>query len=298
MKDYLIRGIDKNGKFRFVAADTTELVNEAKNLHETSSTASAALGRTLTAGALMSTMLKNKDDKMTLIIHGDGPLGRILVTTNNRGEIKGYVDNPKADIESTEDNKLDVAGIVGRNGYVQTIMDLGLKEPYVGQSNIVSGEIAEDIANYYLTSEQTNTAVALGVLVDTDLSIIKSGGYIVQLLPGVEEEDIVKIEDAIIKNPSITKLLTEHNTIEEVMNELLKDFEIEILEKEELQFKCGCSEEKISEMLKSLGEKEIKDIIDEDKGAEIVCHFCNKKYYFNEEDLKNILGEIEENSEK
>ncbi len=293
--DYIIRGIEKDGKFKFVGTKTTNLVDEARKAHETSASASAALGRALTAGALMSTQLKNPDDSLTLIISGNGIGGNILVSANNKGELKGYIDNPKADLPSNRNNKLDVAGIVGNVGYIKTIMDLGLKEPYIGQSPIVSGEIAEDIANYYLTSEQVNTAVALGVLVNTDLSIINAGGYLIQLLPGATEEDIIKLEKSITSKPNLTALMDEYEDFEELIKYLLEDFEIETLEKTNIQWKCNCSKEKTIEMLKTIGIDELESIIVEDGEAEVVCQFCNEKYQINKQELEEILIEVKEN---
>lgn len=291
MNDYLVRGIDKNGKFKFVAANTTNLVNEACEAHETSATASAALGRTLTAGALMSTMLKNPTDSLTLIVYGGGELGKILVVVNQKGEIKGYVDNPLADLPVTENGKLDVSGVVGNVGFVKTIVDLGMKEPYIGQSELLSGEIAEDIANYYLTSEQVNTAVALGVLVDKDLSIIKSGGYLIQLLPDATDDDITKLEKSITSHPTLTDMMKDTEKMEDIMKELLGDFELEFLESQDLSFNCGCSREKTLEMLKSLGKDEVKSMIHEDEGAEVICQFCNEKYQITKDELTALLAE-------
>ena len=293
MSDYLVRGIDKEGKFKFVAASTTGLVNEACKSHETSATASAALGRTLTAGALMSTMLKNPTDSLTLIINGGGPLGNILVVVNQAGELKGYVSNPTADLALNANGKLDVSGVVGNVGYVKTIVDLGMKEPYIGQSELLSGEIAEDIANYYLTSEQVNTAVALGVLVDKDLSIINSGGYLIQLLPDAVEEDIVKLEKSITGHPSMTEMMQSNDKIEDLMEELLSEFELEFLEKQELSWKCNCSREKTLDMIKGLGKEEIEKMLLEDKGAEVICQFCNEKYHITEEELSKLHDEID-----
>ncbi len=293
MSDYLVRGIDKEGKFKFVAASTTGLVNEACKSHETSATASAALGRTLTAGALMSTMLKNPTDSLTLIINGGGPLGNILVVVNQAGELKGYVSNPTADLALNANGKLDVSGVVGNVGYVKTIVDLGMKEPYIGQSELLSGEIAEDIANYYLTSEQVNTAVALGVLVDKDLSIINSGGYLIQLLPDAVEDDIVKLEKSITGHPSMTEMMKNHDKIEDLMEELLSEFELEFLEKQELSWKCNCSREKTLDMIKGLGKEEIEKMLLEDKGAEVICQFCNEKYHITEEELSKLHDEID-----
>lgn len=291
-QDYLIRGIEKNGKFKFAAVNTTGILEIAKTKHETSATASAALGRTISAAALMTTFLKNEKDILTLVIVGDGPAGKLLVTVNYNGEIKGYMDNPSADAPLNDNNKLNVSGIVGKYGYVKTIMDLGLKEPYTGQSEIITGEIAEDIANYYLASEQVNTAVALGVLVDKDLSILNSGGYIIQLLPGADEEDINKLEQSIGSKKSLTELMTKYDKMEEVIAYILEDFEIDILETKNLEWKCNCSREKTIEMLKSIGEEELTAIIEEDEKAEVVCHFCNEKYNFNKDELVEILDEI------
>lgn len=291
MTDILIRGIEKNGKFKIVGASTTELVSKAHEAHNTSATASAALGRTLTAGALMSTLLKNKEDSLTLIINGGGIAGNILVSANNKGEVKGYIDNPKADLPPIDNKKLNVSGIVGNVGYVKTIMDLGLKEPYVGQSPIVSGEIAEDIANYFLVSEQINSAVALGVLVDTDLSIINSGGYLLQLLPGAKEEDITKIEKCITSKKDLSSLMNDFSNFEDLLINLFDEFEIEILEKSPIKWVCNCSREKTIEILKSIDESELKSIIEEDGEAEVVCQFCNEKYHFNKKELNNILEE-------
>lgn len=291
MTDVLIRAIEKNGKFRLIGAKTTELVSQARKAHETSATASAALGRTLTAGALMSTLLKNKDDSLTLNINGGGIAGNILVTANNKGEIRGYIDNPKADIPENENNKLNVSGIVGNVGYVKVIMDLGLKEPYIGQSPMVSGEIAEDIANYFLVSEQVNSAVALGVLVDTDLSIINAGGYLLQLMPDASEDDIIKIEDNIKNKESLSTLMNEYDNFEDLLKYLFEDFELEILETSPINWVCNCSREKTIKMLKSISLEELENIIEEDEEAEVVCQFCNEKYYFDKSELENILEE-------
>lgn len=292
-KDYLIRGIEKEGKFKFVAVNTTGIVNTAREKHQTSKTASAALGRTMSAAALMSTMLKNKNDSLTLIIAGDGIGGNILVSANNKGELKGYIENPAADLPLNDMGKIDVAGIVGRTGYVKTIMDLGMKEAYTGQSEIVSGEIAEDIANYFFQSEQTNTAVALGVLVDKDLSIKKSGGYLIQLLPGCTEEDITKLEQSITNKKSMTELMEEMDSLEEIIAYILEDFQIEILETKDLEWKCLCSRERTVQTLKALGADQLKEIIEEDGQAEVVCHFCNEKYDFSKDQLEEILAEIQ-----
>lgn len=293
MTDYLIRGIEKNGKFKFAGVKTTDIVNEARNLHNTSATASAALGRTLSAAELMSTQLKNPTDKLTLQVMGNGPAGEILVTVNKDGDIKGYIQNPSADLPTNEKGKLDVSGIVGNTGYIQTIMDLGMKEPYIGQSEIISGEIAEDIANYYLSSDQINSAVGLGVLVDTDLSIINSGGYIIQLLPDANNEDILKLEKSIVGKPSVTEMMSQYEDFEDILKFLLEDFELEILERKEIRWNCNCSKERIEEMLATIGKEELRTIIDEDEKAEVVCQFCNTSYTIEKNELEDIYKSIE-----
>lgn len=289
MKDYLIRGIDRLGRLRVFAATTTNLVEHARVTHNTSPTATAALGRSLTAGVIMGSMMKNEKDILTLKISGDGPIGTILVVSDNNGNVKGVVDHPSADVPSRSDGKLDVGRLVGKNGVVTSIMDLGLREPYVGQSSLVSGEIAEDIANLYLVSEQQPSAIALGVLIDKDISCKAAGGYFIQLLPGIDESDIDKIEERIKASLPISTMIEEGLTPEDIVMELLGDFDIEILNKMDLNYNCNCSRDKITKVLISLGRKEIEDIIEEDGKAEVVCHFCNTKYQFNKEDLSKIL---------
>lgn len=289
MKDYLVRAIDDKGRIRIFAASTTGVVEKARQSHQTSPTATAALGRSLTAGLMMGAMMKNKEDSLTLKISGDGPGGNILVVGKNNGKIKGYIDNPKVDVASRQDGKLDVAGLVGRNGTITTTMDLGLKEPYVGQTNLVSGEIAEDIANLYMVSEQQPSAVNLGVLVDKDITVKAAGGYILQLLPGVADKDIDKIEKNINLMEPISSLIDRGTSPESIIKMLLKDFNMKILERIQLEYLCDCSREKIQDVIKTLGKKEIKAIIEEDGEAEVVCHFCNRKYQFNKEELSKLL---------
>ncbi|WP_333638302.1 Hsp33 family molecular chaperone HslO [Tissierella praeacuta] len=289
MKDYLIRGIDKTGNIRIFVATTTSMVEKARNTHNTSPTATAALGRALTAAAMMGVMMKNEDDRLTLKISGDGPIGTIMMVANNKGVVKGYVDYPYADVPSREDGKLDVGRLVGSNGTITTIMDLGLKDPYVGQANLVTGEIAEDLAMYYVLSEQQPSAIGLGVLVDKDISVKASGGYIIQLLPDVSDEDINKIEEAISKTPSISSLIDRGLSPEDIMEELLKEFEMEILDKVDISYSCDCSRERIENVLLSVGKEEIKAMIEEDGKAELVCHFCNTKYYFSKEELEKLV---------
>ncbi|WP_353092546.1 Hsp33 family molecular chaperone HslO [Tissierella praeacuta] len=289
MKDYLIRGMDKKGNIRIFVATTTNMVEKARNTHNTSPTATAALGRALTAAAMMGVMMKNDEDRLTLKISGDGPIGTIMMVANNKGVVKGYVDNPYADVPSREDGKLDVGRVVGSNGTLTTIMDLGLKDPHVGQANLVTGEIAEDLATYYALSEQQPSAVGLGVLVDKDISVKAAGGYIIQLLPDISDDDITKIEESIGKIPPVSSLIDKGLSPEDIMHELLKEFEMEILGKVDINYKCDCSREKIETVLRSIGKEEIKDMIEEDGKAEVVCHFCNTKYNFSKEELEKLM---------
>ncbi len=289
MKDYLIRGIDKSGSIRIFVATTTNMVEDARIAHNTSPTATAAFGRSLTAATMMGFMMKNEQDRFTFKIAGGGPLGTIMIVARNNGQVKGYVDNPYADVPSRADGKLDVGSLVGSNGAMTITMDLGLKEPYVGQSNLVSGEIAEDLAAYYMYSEQQPSAVGLGVLIDTDISVKAAGGYIIQLLPGVSDEDITKIETALSKIEPVSTLIDRGLSPEDIMHELLEGFEMEILDKIEVKYICDCSRDRIEGVLLSIGKKEIEDMIEEDGEAEVVCHFCNTKYHFSEEDLEKLI---------
>ncbi len=289
MKDYLIRGMDKEGRIRIYVAKSTNLVENARLTHNTSPTASAALGRTLTAGVMMASMMKNDSDVFTLKISGDGPAGAIYVVAKNNGMIKGYLDNPMADVASRPNGKLDVGALVGKNGTITTIMDLGLKEPYTGQSNLVSGEIAEDLANFYAYSEQQPSVVSLGVLVDKDISIRAAGGYIIQLLPGVTDEDITKLENVLENIEPVSTMIDKDMTPEEIMDSILGDFNMQVIDKMDIEFKCDCTRDRIEKVLISIGKKEIQDIIEEDEKAEIVCHFCNTKHRFNKEELTKIL---------
>lgn len=289
MKDYLIRGMDKLGRLRIFAAKTTNMVEEFRKLHDSSPTATAASGRALTAAAMMAATMKNENDRMTLKISGGGPLGSIIVVANSKGELKALADNPQVDAPSTEDKKLDVGAIVGRDGTVTVIMDQGLKEPYVGQTGLVNGEIGEDIAKFYMDSEQIPTAVGLGVLIDRDISCRAAGGYLIQVLPFITDDEIAAIENAIKDAEPVSTMIDKGMTPEEIMDALLPGFDIEITEIKEINYKCDCSLNKIRDVMVSLGEREIQDILDEEGESEVVCHFCNTKYKFDRSDLEKIL---------
>lgn len=287
--DYIIRAVNKEKDVKIQVAITTEIVEKARKIHDLSKTSSVALGRTMTVGLLMAEDMKNEQDSLTININGDGPLGRIVVTGKNNGKIKGYVDNPDADLPIREsDNKIDVASAVG-HGTITVVRDLGMKEPYTGQVPIVSGEIAEDFANYFVTSDQVPSVVGLGVLVNTDLTIKAAGGFILQLMPGASEETIVQIEENIKVMPTITEMIDSGYTAEDILDKVMTGFETKILNKREIGFECDCSKEKVADALVSLGEKELSAIIEEDKQAEIKCHFCNSMYEFDESDLNKIL---------
>lgn len=289
---YIIRGIDKNITFRFFAVDTKEVVEQARIYHNTTPVASAALGRVLTASLMMGYALKNKEDKLTVKINGGGPLGTILVTADSMGHVKGYVDNPQVDLNTTDSGKLNVGAAVGKEGYIQVTKDMGLKEPYSGSSMLVSGEIGEDVAAYFFNSEQQPTVVGLGVLVDTDHTIKSAGGFMLQMMPGLNEEEITSVEASIAKIKNVSSFFEKEQDLEKIMEALLPDFELNFTEKAQVSYKCDCSLERMREVLISLGKKEIEDIIEEDKKAEIHCHFCNRRYQFDEKDLQDILNTI------
>lgn len=287
MNDYLVIGIDKKENFRAYAAVTTGLVEEARQRHNTSATASAALGRTLTAGVLMSANLKG-DDLLTIRILGDGPLGAVVVTADADANVRGYVQNPQADLPA-KNGKLDVGGAVGHHGQLAVTKNLGLRDPYTGSINLVSGEIGEDIAYYYATSEQIPSVVALGVLVETDISVKAAGGVLVQALPGAGEEALLELEQRAQALPHISRLFSEGVLPEQILQRLLGADFVE-LERKPVAFKCRCSREKLEKILISLGEDEIRDIINTQGRAEITCHFCGDKYYFETGELEEILA--------
>jgi molecular chaperone Hsp33 len=287
--DYMIRAMDKKKTFRLFMVRSTDTVEEARRYHNTTPTASAALGRTLTAGLMMGFMMKNEKDRLTININGGGPIGTIMVVSDNSGHVKGYVGNPNVDLDLKEKGKLNVGGAVGTKGKLTVMLDIGLKEPYVGSTDLVTGEIGEDIAYYYYLSEQQNTAVALGVLVDIDYSIKSAGGFMVQTLPFIEEEDLLKLEKALSNLKSVSEYFDNEKDVEEIAKEIFSEFEIEILDKIPVSFRCDCSEERMEQALISLGKEELTKIIEEDEKIETVCHFCNKKYLFEGEKLKNLL---------
>ena len=289
MKDYIVRATAGDGQIRAFAATTGNLVEEARKRHDTSPVATAALGRLLTAGAMMGGMMKNETDVLTLQIKGDGPLGGITVTADAKGDVKGYVDHPEA-MMPPKNGKLDVAGAVGV-GFMDVIKDMGLKEPYVGQVALQTSEIAEDLTYYFATSEQVPSAVGLGVLMNKDNTVRQAGGFIVQLMPFAEEEVIAKLEENVSKIDSVTNLLEQGHTPESLLEKVLEGFDIEVNDTLPTQFHCNCCRERVEKALISIGRKELNEMIQEGKDIEMNCHFCNKNYNFTVEDLKRIIRE-------
>lgn len=288
----MIGAMIKDVPVRMFAADTTELVGEAQKIHSTLPTASAAFGRTLTATALMTMLLKNENNKISVQIKCDGPIEDLLVIGNTNGEIKGDIYNPHVHIPLNQIGKLDVAGAIGK-GTLTIIQDLGLKEPYVGTVELVSGEIGEDFSYYFSVSEQIPSVVALGVLVNPDGTIKKAGGYLIQLLPNHSEELIDYIEKRIGEIPTISKLLDEGHEPKEILELIFKDYKVTFTEKKKPVYHCDCNRDRFERGLISLGREELTAIVEEDGQAEILCHFCNKKYEFEKADLITLLESIE-----
>lgn len=288
----LIRAIAEDGSVMACVINSTDIAFDAEQIHKTSAVTTAALGRLLTAASMMGTMLKGEDNSLTLRLAGNGPAGSVIAVSDSHGNVRGYVQNPVVEIPLNDKGKLDVAGAVGTDGLLYVIKDIGMKEPHVGQSTIVSGEIAEDITNYYAISEQTPTVCALGVLVNPDLTVKAAGGYLVQLLPGAGEDTIEKLEANINEIKPVSQLICEGKTPEEICNIVLNGFAPQILDSYETKYECKCSKAKFEKGIAAIGREDLNTIIEEDKGAEVVCHFCNKKYNFTENDLRKILKEI------
>ena len=288
MNDYIIRATAANDQIRAFATVTTEMVETAREHHNTSPVATAALGRLLTAGAMMGSMMTGEKDVLTLQIKAGGPLQGITVTADSQGNVKGYVGNPDVCIPANSKGKLDVAGAVGP-GFLTVIKDMGLKEPYSGQVMLQTCEIAEDLTYYFATSEQVPSAVGLGVLMNKNNTVRQAGGFIVQLMPFAEEEVISRLEQNVQKINSVTNLLEEGHTPESLLEKVLEGFDIQINEKMDTRFHCNCSKERVAKALISIGRKELNEMIQEGKPIEMNCHFCNTNYNFTVEELKEIL---------
>lgn len=288
MSDYIVRAMAAGSQIRAFAAVTRETVETARKNHNTSPVATAALGRLLTAGAMMGVMMKGEKDILTLQIHAGGPLNGLTVTADSQGRVKGYVGNPDVCIPANSKGKLDVAGAVGV-GFMNVIKDMGLKEPYLGQVALQTSEIAEDLTYYFATSEQVPSAVGLGVLMNKDNTVRQAGGFIVQVMPFAEEETIAKLEENIQKISSVTDLLEEGHTPESLLEKVLEGFDVEISDTVPTEFYCNCDKKRVEKALISIGRKDLNELIQEGKEVELNCHFCNTNYIFSVEELKEIL---------
>ncbi|MDF2820653.1 MAG: Hsp33 family molecular chaperone [Clostridiales bacterium] len=291
--DYILRATAADNQIRAFVINSRDLVEEARSIHNTSPVMTAALGRLLTAGAMMGCMLKNEEDILTLSIQCDGEAKGLLVTADNSVKVRGYANNPDVMLPPNSKGKLDVAGALGL-GVLSVVKDIGLKAPYNGQTILVTSEIAEDITYYFATSEQTPSAVALGVLMNRDNTVRQAGGFIFQLMPGANEEVIVELEKALNSVNSITSLLDEGYTPEMILEKLLGHLGYQILDTVPAEFKCNCSKERVSNALAAIGRKDLEEIIEDGEDIEMSCHFCNQNYIFNVDDVKTLI----ENSDR
>lgn len=285
----IVRYITKDGSAYVIACDTTDMVSEMEQIHKPSATVTAALGRLMTACSMMGNMLKGKEDSITVRINGDGPAGDLIAVSDSNGNARAYVQNPIVEIPLNKSGKLDVKGAVGTDGQLYVIKDIGMKEPYIGQTPIVSGEIAEDITNYFAVSEQTPSVCALGVLVNPDLTVNKAGGFLIQLLPFCEDEVIDKIEANINNIDSVTSMLTSGMTADDIAKKALDGFELDKLDETTASYKCNCSKERVEAALISTGLANLEEMADSNEDTQVECHFCNKKYIFTPKDIKNLI---------
>ena len=285
---HLVRCISEDGTLLIMACDTTDVVQKAYEIHGTSKVCTAALGRLLTGGAMMGSMLKGKNDTLTLKINGGGPAGSVIAVADSMCRVKGYIVDGNVELPLNEKGKLDVGGAVGTNGFLTVIKDLGLSEPYVGQVPIVSGEIAEDITSYFAASEQTPTVCGLGVLVAQDKSVLKAGGFLIQLLPTAENDTIDKVEHDIAGIHSVTKMLTDGLTPAEICKAVLPSFSIEVLDESHPVYQCDCSRERVQNALIAAGKDELLDM-SKDDDTQVTCQFCNRVYHFSSHDILQLL---------
>lgn len=293
----LIRCITSDGAVMATCVDSTDIVAAAEQYHKTSAVVTAALGRLLTATSMMGNMLKGRDDSITLKINGEGPIGTVVAAGDSDGNVRGYVTNPIVELPLNAKGKLDVGGAVGA-GTLYVIKDLGMKDPYVGQIPLVTGEIAEDITSYYAVSEQIPTVCALGVLVNPDLTVNTAGGFIIQLLPGYTESDIEKLEESVKDLESVTKMLSDGKTPEEILRLALKKFDVEVLYEQNVDYKCKCSRERTEAALMCIGDDDLNEMAEDVKPTEVSCHFCNKRYVFTQDDIKKIISKKSEKMQK
>ena len=291
--DYIIRAITKDGFVKAMAIRSTKLVERARTIHKTTPTATAALGRLLTACSMMGNLQKVENGALTLQVKGGGPLGTLLATSDAEGNVRGYVHNPSITLLEKYAGKLDVGAAVGTDGTLTVIRDLQMKEPYIGSVALVSGEIADDVTAYFAQSEQTPTACALGVLINTDQSVRVAGGYLIQLLPGAPDDVIMKIETGIACAGAVTPMLEAGLTPEEILRKVLCEFELEFFEEEPVEYRCYCSRDRVSATLITIGKKDLQEIVDDGKPINIECQFCDKVYTFTPEDVKALLDSLD-----
>ncbi len=289
MNSKIYTGMTADKSVRFFIADTTNLVQKASEIHNTSPVATAAFGRTLTGAAIMGKMLKNEQDRLTFQVSGSGEIKSILIVSDSTGNVKGYISAPHVDLPLRDDGKLDVGGAIGKEGHLVVIKDYGLKEPFVGKSALVSGEIAEDLASYFMQSEQQPSIVSLGVFINPDLSVKSAGGFIIQPLPFAGDEVIDKLEALVSDMPTMTELFAEGLTPKEMAEKVLKGFEVELTSESEIDFMCDCDRDKFERGIMTLAKADLQDMMDEDGQAEVQCHFCNKTYLFDKNDLEKII---------
>ena len=288
MTDYIVRATAANAQIRAFAVTSKELVETARKAHNLSPVASAALGRLMSGGVMMGAMLKGDKDLLTLQVKGDGPIGGITVTADSQGNVKGYVNEPQVMLPPSLLGKLDVGGAIG-NGYLRVIKDMGLKEPYIGQTDLQTGEIAEDLTYYFATSEQVPTCVGLGVLMEKDNTVKQAGGFIIQLMPFAEAEVITKLEENLAAFSTVTKVLDEGKSPEQMLELLLGDMELSFTDTMPAQFTCNCDKKRVEKAIISIGEKDIREMIEDGKDIEVNCHFCNTAYHFSVDELKLML---------
>lgn len=292
MQDQITRAMTKDGLVNAVAITSSGIVERARQIHKLLPTATAALGRLLSAASMMGNMQKTEDGSITLQVKGGGPLGTLLAVSDAEGNVRGYVDNPQISLLEKHRGKLDVGAAVGNDGMLTVIRDLRMKEPYVGSVELVSGEIAEDITQYFVQSEQIPTACALGVLIDTDQSVRAAGGYLIQLMPGAGEDTIARVEGGVMAAGNVSAMLERDPDPEHMLRTVLSDFEVKILESDPVEYRCACSRERVERALISLGKGELESMLREQGGCELTCQFCDSVYRFTAQDLEHILAQL------
>lgn len=285
----IVRYITEDGSAYIIACDSTDIVAQAEGIHKTSAVVTAALGRLLTAASMMGSLLKSKDDSITLRLNGNGPAGSVIAVSDYEGNVRGYAQNSIVEIPLNDKGKLDVAGAVGKSGYLYVVKDIGLKEPYVGSTPIVSGEIAEDITNYYAMSEQTPTVCALGVLVNPDLTVSNAGGFLIQLLPGCPDETIEKIEKSLSDIEPVTVMLSKGMNINEIAQRAMSGIKIDLLDNSECKYKCNCSKQRVENALISTGIESLKEMAESNEDTSVECHFCDKVYKFTPSEIGKLI---------